>query len=129
MSQSTSRKCDMENQFKILTFQSKISAKRNGIPVMYFSNIVEIKCFDITRTSSDFEIKKQPVCSSYPPCACHKRKSPCSFTPKRKSCDQAGRRQKSCPAKRPHNLASYPQEEEYISRSPNITQKPNSCKK
>ena len=129
MSQSTSRKCDMENNFKILTFQSKISCKRDGIPVMYFSNIVEIKCYDITRTSSDFEIKKQPTCATYPPCFCDKKRTPCSFPPQRKSCDSAGRQTKSCTKKPTRMLPSYPQKSEYISSTSRIMQKLNHCKK
>lgn len=119
----------MENNFKILTFQSKISCKRDETSVMYFSNIVELKCYDTTRTSSECEIKKQPTCVAYPLYFCDKNKTPCSFPPQCKSCDPAGRQTKSCTKKPKHILPSYPQKSEYISSTPRIAQKPDHCKK
>ncbi len=63
----------MKNEFKTLAFQSRIFCKRNGVPVTYYSNIVEIKHFYSTRSSKEFEVKKQPLCPAYPPCICHKK--------------------------------------------------------
>lgn len=104
MSQSTSHKRDMENKFKILTFQSKLSCKRDGKPVMYFSNIVEIKCLDSTKTSISFKIKRQPTCANYPPCIQPKKKYSCNFLPSCKQCDHVGRQGISCRQKNTCNI-------------------------
>lgn len=62
----------MKNEFEILTFQSKLSCKRGGVPVVYYSNILEIKRFAKTGTSTDFKIKGQFACPIYPSCICRK---------------------------------------------------------